>query len=103
MKAFGLMILFFGGLVINYFSILYQSAYLLHCFFRFHDIHIILPLSVVKRTHVTLLQPSGKAVSVKSVPASPPSKNALFIKLFILLAVNTQVHDVVAADSAGFH
>jgi len=59
-----------------------------------------LPVSVVQRTDLPSLQPSGDAVEMKGVIAYSPSDSALFIggSTLVCLTLDAEVHDVVSAD-----
>lgn len=61
-----------------------------------------LPLSIVKGTHASLVEPSGNAMEVESVVAHAPSDLAFVssVGVGVGLAVNARLHDVVTANGA---
>ncbi len=64
-----------------------------------------LPLAVVQRTDLASLQPATDAVEVEGVVADAPGDGALLRGGggLISLALDAQVHDVVAADGTNVH
>jgi len=64
-----------------------------------------LPLAVVQRTHLPRLQPSADAVEMKGVVTNTPGHGALLARRagLIRLALDTQVHDMIPANSAVVH
>jgi len=65
------------------------------------SIFLEFPVSVVERTDLTSLQPSGNTVKVESVITDSPSDCAFLTRgrSLVGLAFDAQVHDVVSADS----
>ena len=61
-----------------------------------------LPVLVVERAAVLLLEPPRDAVEVESVVASAPSGSAFLLSVrdLVSLAVDAGFHDVVLADGA---
>ena len=61
-----------------------------------------LPVLVVERAAVLLLEPPRDAVEVESVVASAPSSSAflLSVRYLVSLAVDAGFHDVILADGA---
>ena len=64
-----------------------------------------LPVPVVEGAHLPGLEPPGDAVEVEGVVAHPPGHRALLTggRGLVGLALDAQVHDVVAADGAVVH
>lgn len=61
-----------------------------------------LPVAIVERTHLTRLEPTTDAVKVKGVIADAPGDGALLVggRLLIRLALDAQIHNVIAANGA---
>jgi len=61
-----------------------------------------LPFTIVERTDLTSFEPSGDAVEVKGVVTDAPGYRALLTRsgCLICLALDAEIHDVVAADGA---
>jgi len=59
------------------------------------------PFAVVERTHLTRLEPTRDAVKVEGVITDAPSYGALLAggRGLVRLALNAQIHDVIATDS----
>lgn len=63
------------------------------------------PLPVVQGTDLTCLQPTRDAMEVEGVVADAPGHSALLAggRGLVRLALDAQIHDVVAADGAIVH
>merc|ERR1719384_1035 len=64
-----------------------------------------LPVPVVEGADLPGLEPAGDAVEVEGVVTHPPGNRALLAggARLVCLALDAQVHDVVAADGAVIH
>jgi len=61
-----------------------------------------LPFAIVERTDLTSFEPSGDAVEVEGVVTDAPGHRAFLTRggCLICLALDAEIHDVVAADGA---
>lgn len=64
-----------------------------------------IPLTIVQRADLAGLQPTGNAVEVERMVADAPGHGALLAggRCLVGLALDAQVHDVVAANGAIVH
>ena len=64
-----------------------------------------LPVPVVERANLPCLEPPGDAVEVEGVVAHAPRHSALLggRRRLVSLALDAEVHDVVATDGAVIH